>query len=151
MFEIRPYRANNSFGAYNPFREMEQMEKAIFGDTFRNFFSGADLTAFQTDISDEGDHYVLETDLPGFDKKDIKLDISGDTLTIRAERNTEKRNKGKDKYLYSERSYGSYSRAFDVSGVDTDKITAKYKDGVLTLQMPKKQEILPESRHLEIE
>ena len=50
-----------------------------------------------------------------------------------------------------ERSYGSYSRQFDVSGIDTDNIKAKYENGVLKLTLPKKQEELPEGKHLEIE
>lgn len=90
--------------------------------------------------------------LPGFDKKDIKLDINGDWLTINAERHSEHEEKDKkDKYICCERSYGSYSRRFNVSGVKTDEIKAKYDNGVLKLTLPKKGEELPESHHLEIE
>ena len=92
MFEMRPYsRKNNSI--YNPFREMEEFEKSFFGSPF-GFFDGG-MDAFKTDVKDEGDRYELEADLPGFDKKDISLDINGDLLTIRAERHSEHEEKNK--------------------------------------------------------
>ena len=95
MFEIRPYRRNNNPSNYNPFREMDDFERAFFGEPFGSFFHSGDIAEFKTDITDEGDHYLLEADLPGFDKKDIHLDINGDTLTINAERHCEKKSKDK--------------------------------------------------------
>lgn len=152
MFELRPYRRNNTIASFNPFKEMEEFEKKFFGDSFNSFFNGNDIAEFKTDIRDKGDHFLLEADLPGFDKKDIQLDISGDTLSINAERHSEhKEENKKDSYIRCERSYGKYTRQFDVSAVDVDNIKAKYENGVLTLTLPKKQEILPESRRLEIE
>ena len=150
MFEMRPYsRKNNS--VYNPFHEIDEFGKRFFGTPF-GFFDSDMLGAFKIDVKDEGDRYELEADLPGFDKNDIHIDINGDTLTVRAERHSEheKRDK-KDKYVRCERSYGSYSREFDLSGVNADEIKAKYENGVLKLIMPKKTEALPDSRHLEIE
>jgi len=151
MFELRPYKRNNRSVSYNPFREMENLERAFFEDPFSSFFADGDIAEFKTDIADEGDHYLLEADLPGFDKKDIHLDINGDTLTIHAERHSEKKVKEKNKYICSERSYGKYVRDFDVSAINTDAIKAKYDNGVLTLTLPKKKEALPDSKHLEIE
>ncbi len=151
MFELRPYHKNDHAAVYNPFREMEEMEKAFFANPFGSFFRTGALAEFRTDISDEGDSYVLQADLPGFDKKDIQLDVNGDTLIINAERHSEKETKEKDKYICSERSYGSYSRQFDISSVDADAIKAKYENGVLTLKLPKKQAAISEPRRLEIE
>ena len=143
MFELRPYFHRNN-AMYNPFREMDEFEKQFFGTNF--------MDEFKTDIKDEGNHYELEADLPGFDKKDIKLDINGDVLTISAERHSEHEEKDKkNKYVRCERSYGSYSRDFDISGIKADAITAKYENGVLKLKMPKKTEQVPETHHLEIE
>lgn len=149
MFELRPYsRKNNSL--YNPFKEMDELENSFFGSPF-GFFSNA-IDEFKTDIKDEGDHYELIADLPGFDKKDIKLDISDDTLTVSAQRHSEHEEKDKKgKYIRCERSYGNYSRSFDLSGVKADAVTAKYENGVLKLTMPKKAETKPSSRRLEIE
>ncbi len=152
MFELRPYRRHQNEIAYNPFRDMEEFEKRFFSEPFGSFFSNGDIAEFKTDITDEGDHYVLEADLPGFDKKDIHLDISDSTLTINAERHSEHEEEDKKKkYVRVERSYGKYSRQYDVSSVNTEDIKAKYENGVLKLTLPKKQEALPESRHLEIE
>ena len=129
MFELRPYRKNNSVSYYNPFRDMESFEKAFFGDPYyRNA-----LAECQTDITDERDH-------------------SGDTLTIKAERLTKNKTEDKkDRYVCSERSYGSYSRSFDITGIDAAGIKAKYNNGVLSLTLPKKVEKQPESQRVEIE
>lgn len=152
MFELSRRNNNHQLNSYNPFREMEELEKDLLGNPFRAFFSNGDLAEFKTDVTDEGDHYLLEADLPGFDKKDIQLDLSGDTLTVKAERHSKFEEKDKkDKIVRIERSYGSYSRQFDVSGINTDEITAKYENGVLQLKLPKKEIEKPEARHLEIE
>ena len=141
MFDMRPYRNNNdrrnNLSAYNPFREMDAFERNFFNDPFG--------------IKDNGDSYTLEADLPGFDKKDIHLDVNGDTLTIHAERKAEQEEKDdKNNYVRCERSFGSYSRQFDLSGVDADHMKATYDNGVLKLEMPKKA--LPDNaRHIEIE
>ena len=73
-------------------------------------------------------------------------------LTVRAERHSEHVEKDKKgKYVRCERSYGAYSRDFDLSGVNSEGIKAKYENGVLKLTLPKKTQALPESKHLEIE
>ena len=150
MFEIRPYAHKKNTALYNPFREMDEWEKQFFGNPF-GFFEGG-IEEFKTDIKDEGDRYELEADLPGFDKKDIHLDVNGDVLTVHAERHSEHEEKEKKgKYVRCERSYGSYSREFDLSGVQADKITAKYENGVLKLTIPKKEAEAPTSHRLEIE
>lgn len=150
MFEMRPYNRRNHIANYNPFREIDEFEKNFFND-FSGFADNT-FTEFKTDIADNGDSYLLEADLPGFDKKDIKIDLNGDCLTIKAERHSEhEENDKKGKYIRCERSYGSYSRQFDVSGVETDKIKAKYDNGVLSLTMPKKAEQTSGTKHLEIE
>ena len=144
MFELIPFdRRMRSLSAFDPFRMLEDME--------RGFFSNASpVSAFRTDVTDLGDAYRLEAELPGFKKEDIKLDVENDCLTISAERRMENEDK-KPNYVKRERFYGSYSRSFDVSGIDVDGIQASYNDGVLSLNMPKKQETLPASRRLEIQ
>ena len=146
MFELRPYRTNDQMTSYDPFRDMEALERAFFGG--RDYFGGAN--AFKTDIQDKGDHYLLEADLPGMKKEDIHIDLDGDSMTIHAERQSEHQEKTEN-YLRCERSYGSYARSFDISGVKADEIKASYHDGVLTLTMPKKEAEVPASRRLSIE
>lgn len=148
MFELS--RRNNNLNNFNPFREMEEFEKNFFSDPFGNFFNMNDLAEFKTDVADEGDHYELEADLPGFNKKDISLELSGDILTVHAERHS-KSEKKENKMIRRERSYGSYSRQFNVSEIDVDKIKAKYDNGVLKLILPKKENCVSETRRFEIE
>ena len=150
MFELRPFHSNRGMTAYDPFREMENLERAFFGD--RGFFSGGALSEFRTDIQDKGDSFLLEADLPGFKKEDIHIDLDGDTMTIRAERHSEHEDKDKQgNYLSCERSYGKYERSFDVSAVDAEGITAKYENGVLTVELPKKPEVLPAAKTIPIQ
>lgn len=152
MFELTRRNNNQHVNAYNPFRELEDFERSFFGAPFTPFFSAKALAEFKTDVTDEGDHYLLEADLPGFDKKDIRLDINGDTLTVHAERRSNVDEKdNENKVIRMERSYGSYSRSFDVSGINTEQIKAKYDNGVLKLTLPKRENALPETRTLEIE
>ena len=152
MFELRPlnYR-NNHLRSYDPFRDLEEMERAFFGG--RPFFSErGGLAEFRTDIQDKGDSYLLEADLPGFNKEDIHIDLDGDTMTIEAERHSEHEEKDKEgNYLRCERSYGSYRRSFDISGIDESGLTAEYADGVLKLTMPKRQQTVSSARRIEIQ
>lgn len=143
MFELTPFVKRNNAAVYDPFRLFDEME--------RNFFKGSSIGEFRADIRDTGDAYELEADLPGVKKEDIQVELDNNYLTISAERHVEKDEKDKKgNYVRRERSYGSYSRSFDVTGVQTDQITAKYTDGVLKLRLPKKQESLPTTRRLEI-
>lgn len=152
MFRLTARNNNQGLRPYNPFREMEEFERTFFSNPFGSFLGTSPLAEFKTDVTDEGDHYLLEADLPGFEKKDIALDIQGDTLTVHAERRSKVEEKDKkDKVIRMERSYGSYTRSFDISGVDADKIKAKYDNGVLRLTLPKLEQRLPEGRRLEIE
>ncbi|MDD4124925.1 MAG: Hsp20/alpha crystallin family protein [Eubacteriales bacterium] len=147
-------KKSNELGLYNPFRELDEFQKRFFGDPY-GFFGKNTIIEFRTDIRDDGDAFVLEADLPGFRKEDINVDINNDIMTVRAERHSEHRseqeNETKGKYIRCERSYGSYSRQFDLSGVNAEGITAKYDNGVLTMNLPKKVPTVPESRRIAIE
>ena len=143
MFELIPFdRHVRNVAAFDPFREMDELERSFFGN-------GRNVSSFRTDVTDTGDAYKLEAELPGFNKEDIKIDVENDVLTISAQRSEEKKDE-KHNVVKRERFYGSFSRSFDVSGINVDGIEASYTDGVLTLTMPKKQEQLPASRRLEI-
>ena len=140
-----PYnRALRDLVAYDPFRTLGELERA--------FFSGRTPAEFRTDIRDEGDHFLLEADLPGFNKEDIHVDLDEGSLSITAERRSDFEQKDKKgNYVRCERTYGSYARKFDTSGIDTEAITASYKDGVLRLTMPKLKKTEPETKRLMIE
>ena len=127
-------------------------------DTFdrfmHNFFDNSNTTlpAFRTDIRDAGDKFVLEAELPGFDKEDIHLDLKDGILTIAAEHKENADQKDdKGNYIRPERRYGSFSRSFDVTGIDENGITAAYKNGVLELSLPKAVPVVPEAKRISIE
>lgn len=139
MYGLTPFE-KKTFDLFNAFHDFEN-----------NFFDGPSVPSCKTDIKDEGDKFVLEAELPGFEKSEIKLDINGDNLIISAEHSTNNDEKDDDnKYVRRERSYCSYQRSFDVSAVDTSKIDAEYKNGILILNMPKKSPVPSGARRLEI-
>lgn len=141
MFELMPF-GYRRVSTYNPFRDFEEMS--------RSFWDNNNVSAFRTDITEKDGKYVLEADLPGFKKEDISVDIDKDCLTITAEHKSEEKEENADSYIRRERYYGSYTRSFNVKGIDTEAITAAYNDGVLTLTMPKKEPEVPAARRLEI-
>ena len=143
MFELIPFdRTFRRVASFDPFRDMNELERSFFGST--NVVS-----AFRTDVSDTGEAFVLECELPGFKKEDIGIDIENDCLTISVERKLDEEDK-RQNFVKRERFYGSYSRSFDVSGINTESIEAKYEDGILTVNLPKKLVTAPASRRLEI-
>ena len=141
MFELMPF-GYRRVSAYNPFRDFEEMS--------RSFWDNNNVSAFRTDITEKDGKYILEADLPGFKKEDISVDIDKDCLTITAEHKSEEKEENADSYIRRERFYGTYTRSFNVKGIDTEAITAAYNDGVLTLTMPKKEPEVPAARRLEI-
>ena len=143
MFEIMPYNYRR-VASYNPFRELDELS--------RRFWNSTEMGAFRTDITEKDGNYILEAELPGFNKEDISIDLDKDCLTITASRNSESDDEDKERnFVRRERFYGSYSRSFNVSGIDTDQITAAFCNGILSVSMPKKNPEVPAARRLEIQ
>lgn len=122
-----------------PTRGLSQLE-----DTFDKFFSdfkslktnGASFTP-SCDITEDAKSYTMKFDLPGVSKDQVKVEIDGDRLMVTAERKEEKKQEDAKKYL-SEISYGSYMRSFTLPApIDEKLLDAKFKDGVLTVIVPK--------------
>ena len=137
-----------------PFERHEDNFFDVFDNFERKFFgnSNAAIPDFRTDIRDAGDRFVLEAELPGFNKEDIKLDVKDGILTISAQHKEEKEDKDeKGQYIRRERRYGSFRRSFDVTGIDENGITAAYSNGILTLNLPKTVPAVPETRRIAIE
>jgi HSP20 family protein len=92
------------------------------------------------DVAEKESAFELTAELPGLDAKNIELSLADDVLTIKGEKNEEKEEKTKDRYV-SERHYGSFRRSLQLpSSVDPSKIEAAYKSGVLTVTLPKSTE-----------
>ncbi|MDN3513186.1 MAG: Hsp20/alpha crystallin family protein [Candidatus Brocadia sp.] len=118
---------------------------------FDRFFRGGDLAEFGVagtwvpplDLSETADKVTVKAEIPGMDPKEIDISIQGDTLTIKGEKKEEKEEKGKN-YYRMERRYGSFSRSIDLpASVDSNKVTAECKNGVLEITMQKKEEVKP--------
>ena len=137
-----------------PFTHMSRSFNDLFDEMERSMFPTQQqgrLPAFRTDIRDAGDHYLLEADLPGFQKGDIDLHLEDGVLTITAKHQETSEQKQEGKYICRERRVGSYARSFDMSGIQEDAISASYENGVLTLKLPKQGEVVPQSRKIAIQ
>lgn len=141
MFELIPF-SSHGFPLYDPFR--------VFDGWLGRDESWGRLSSFRTDIREEEDRYILEADLPGCSRDDVEVTVENDRLTICARRSEESGAEDDRGYLRRERISGSFSRSFDLSAVDADRISAAYSDGVLTLTLPKKERRTV-SRKLEIQ
>lgn len=91
------------------------------------------------DIYEKDSKYHIEMDIPGFDKKDVKIEIKNDYLIISAEKQEDFEEKDKN-YIRRERNYGKYERSFALGEVDSENIDAEFKDGMLKIVIPKKEE-----------
>ncbi len=115
---------------------------------FDDFFNSPAASENRTwnpasDIHDNGKSYVVEMEMPGVKKEDVKIEVRNNVLSIEGTSNNEKKVDRKDYYL-SERSYGTFRRSFNLSdAVNAESINAELKDGVLTLELPKREEAKP--------
>jgi HSP20 family protein len=127
-----------------PSRERTSLNDEI-DRLFGSFFDGgrlrgdvAPLTAPAVDIEETADAFVVRADLPGMGQKDVKVNLMGDTLTIRGERKREDAQKSDKSWHRSERTYGAFERSFTFeTPVRGDGVTAQYRDGVLEVRVPK--------------
>ncbi len=142
MFDLMPFDR----------KEMKKFN-SYFDDLERSFFGGFPAVGsgsmFRTDIIDRGDSYLLQAELPGFDRGEISVDVSGEYLTVSARHNEESREEDKN-FVRRERHFGSFVRSFDITGIDADGISAEFKDGILGLTLPKQAETEAASKKIEI-
>ncbi len=133
---------------YNPFRELEDWSTGLrlFSDSLNRLLSEPASSRPWTpnvDILETENEIVLKADIPGVDQKDIDIRLEDGTLTLKGERKFEKEDKEKG-YHRIERGYGTFVRCFSVpESVDPDKVSADYKDGVLSVRLPKKEAARP--------
>jgi HSP20 family protein len=123
---------------YNPFED-------FFNDFGKGFwvkpfaFPQESELSMKIDVKEDDKSFSVKADIPGVKKEDINVDIDDDVVSIRAEVKQEKEEKKDQKVVYSERSYGMVSRSFSLpADVDAKAAKAEYKDGVLSLTLPKK-------------
>ena len=120
---------------FDPFRELDRMAGALLDPRQR-------LRLMPIDLYREGDHYILNADLPGIDPGSVDVDVDGQLLTIRAER-TVQAPEGTT-WLTRERESGSFLRQLNLGqGIDIDGISAKYENGVLSVLIPVSERAKP--------
>ena len=115
-------------GERNLFRYLDRMEQNLWGGLAEEF------TRFRTDIVEDEKEFILQAELPGFEKKEITLDVEEGCLTIQANHQMEQEKKEKN-FVRRERRYGSFSRSFSLDGINADEITASYKDGIFFIHL----------------
>ena len=125
------------------------LDKFFYG--WPAFESNYDLTwSPNVDINETDNDFILDVELPGIDKKDIKVEVKDDVLLISGERRQEKKTENA-KSSRIERHYGKYERTFRLPDtVLTDNLAAKYKDGILTLTLPKTEKVKPKEIAVEV-
>ena len=115
----------------------------IFDEVFADpFFGEKENKIMKTDLKEKDGKYMLEIDVPGYDKEDIKIELNEGYLTVSAEKNEEKEDKDKHaKYLKRERFTGMCSRSYYVGeNLKEEDIKASFKNGILTIEFPKEAE-----------
>lgn len=123
-------------------------------DDFMPIFSRKEMKEFnsimKTDIKETENNYVLEIDLPGFDKKDITMELENGYLTISAKREHAFDEEDKKNFIRRERSFGQFSRSFYVGEIHHEDINAKLENGILTVTLPKEEKEVPKAKRIEI-
>lgn len=119
----------------------------LFDDIFgENFLSKFDTNMMRTDIRESDNGYIIDVDLPGYKKENIKVDVTDGYLNISAKMDDEEDDSKKGKYVRRERYYGECSRSFYIGDdIKTDDVKASFKNGILSLNIPKKTEAEKES------
>jgi len=139
--------------------EMDRMiERMSHGFGFPSLRRMFDTPAFDksfapnpaVDVAEDDKAYRITAELPGMSEKDIEVNLSENTITLKGEKHEEKAQKDKD-YHVSERRYGAFQRAFGLPpGIDRDKVAATFEKGVLTVTMPKTVESVNQQKKVEI-
>ena len=136
----------SSINRWEPFRgSYDSQLNRLFSDFFGRTSQDQNLTTWapSVDIYDAEHELVVKADLPDVKPEDLDIRVENNILTIRGERKFEKKVDEKN-YLRVERTYGSFARSFSLATtVNTEAIKADYKDGVLTLSIPKREEAKP--------
>jgi HSP20 family protein len=153
---LQPWRPFESFR-----REVDRLFDDFSSGIWRSPFGRSFIEPFQrseaafgsmpaVDVTQTDKGYEITAELPGMEDKDVEVKLANGILTIRGEKRAEKEEKNQDYYL-SERSFGSFERSFQVpENIDTDKISAGFKKGVLTITLPKSAEAQRAEKKIEV-
>ena len=143
----------NALTRWDPFKEMDELQRrlgSIFGLTAQRTGAGKeDMTVAQwlplVDITEDDKEYLIKAELPEVKKDEVKVTVENGVLTLSGERKFEKEDKNK-RYHRIERAYGSFTRSFTLpDDADAAKVTAEFKDGLLTVRVAKSEHAQPKA------
>ncbi|MDZ7261227.1 MAG: Hsp20/alpha crystallin family protein [candidate division KSB1 bacterium] len=138
------------------FSEMESLRRdmdRLFDSFFRRYPEEEVAATWQplVDIAETKDDFIVTAEVPGMSKDDVKISLTNNVLTLKGEKKEEKEIKDKN-FHRVERCYGSFQRSFTLpTEVQADKVKASYKDGVLKITLPKKEEVKPKEIAVTVE
>lgn len=151
MFGLTPYntRRNQMQNRNNSLFDIDRVFENFFNDSvFPSYYKQSGL--MKVDIKDDGDSYLLEAELPGIKKENINIDVEDGNLTISVNQDEQTEEKN-ESYICRERRACSMRRSFSLDSIDTEKISAKMDNGLLTLRLPKIEPTKPAGRKVEID
>lgn len=156
MFDLTPYR-NRGVSRREDYNAMDTIDR-MFNSMVKEFFNYVGFPSFtsmanegiKVDIKENDKEYILEAEIPGVDKKDIKVELKDDLLTISVVRD-EKIKEENENYIRKEIKRGRLERSFYVDNIKEDKIKAKFKDGILYVTLPKDESKESKSAQIKIE
>lgn len=135
---------------WRPFLDLQTEINRLFSDAFGATGSMSGAFVPPLDVYEKDDKVVVKADLPGINRDDIQVTVHDGLLTLRGSRNVQEEVK-EEHYSYSERVSGSFTRTVQLPAeVDANKITATFKDGVLTVEAPKRPEALPRTVEVKV-
>jgi HSP20 family protein len=136
-----------TFDPYREFNALQQrLHRTLGGGTGRERDEETSLGAWipPVDIEEDKEKLVLTAELPGFREDQIEIQMEGGVLTLRGERKFEEEKKNGKAYHRVERAYGQFVRSFTLpNNVDRDKVQARFSDGLLRIEIPKREEAKP--------
>lgn len=151
----------NALTRWNPFREMEDLQRRMSALFDWSPFRRGSLTADEenitvpewaplVDIAEDDKEYLIKVELPEVNKDDVKVTVEGGTLTISGERKAEKEEKGR-KFHRIERYYGRFERSFTIpDDAEPDNVKAEFKDGVLRVHLAKSEKARPKQIEVKV-
>ncbi len=152
LIKWNPLRDVTAWHPVTTFTDMQREIDRIF-DRFRgDFWNEEESKSLMpaVDIIEKEDDFCIKVEIPGVDKKDVKITVQDDVLTIKGEKKKEEEKKGEN-YYRVERCYGTFQRSFTLpSSVASDKIDASYDNGVLTIMIPKLEEAKPKEIEVKV-
>ncbi len=149
MFRLIPYRKPDSM------IRSEDIFNRFFDDFFTDDFFAPiapmdhKMTGFKVDVKDQGESYLIEADLPGFDKDNVQITYSNQHLTILAKREFKEEEDSTENYLRKERYSGELKRSFFIDNITPEGIDAVFKNGILSIKL-KKVTVKNDPKHIHI-